>query len=121
MLIAFCSAGSSLLSGLIEKSCLLQEIGQGTVGYRIRPRAFGLPELSLSILQHADTLGANPSTACASGDTINGKLCFVTVGYLLQRLVNNPEDRAWIPSPVESFGRCDTLPGFSALHACGLR
>ncbi|CAJ1436955.1 unnamed protein product [Effrenium voratum] len=27
-----------------------------------------------------------------SGDTIDGKLCFVTVGYLLQRLVNNPED-----------------------------
>ena len=26
-----------------------------------------------------------------SGDTIDGKLCFVTVGYLLQRLVNNPE------------------------------
>ena len=29
----------------------------------------------------------------ASGDTIDGKLCFVTVGYLLQRLVNNPEAR----------------------------
>ncbi|CAE7669379.1 unnamed protein product, partial [Symbiodinium necroappetens] len=43
-------------------SVLGEEIGQGTVGYRI------------------------------SGDTINGKLCFVTVGYLLQRLVNNPED-----------------------------
>ncbi|CAJ1335051.1 unnamed protein product [Effrenium voratum] len=39
-----------------------EDIGQGTVGYRI------------------------------SGDTIDGKLCFVTVGYLLQRLVNNPED-----------------------------
>ncbi|CAL1165141.1 unnamed protein product [Cladocopium goreaui] len=43
-------------------SVLGEEIGQGTVGYRI------------------------------SGDTIDGKLCFVTVGYLLQRLVNNPED-----------------------------
>ncbi|CAK9083967.1 Probable ATP-dependent RNA helicase spindle-E [Durusdinium trenchii] len=43
-------------------SVLGEDIGQGTVGYRI------------------------------SGDTIDGKLCFVTVGYLLQRLVNNPED-----------------------------
>ncbi|CAE8620502.1 unnamed protein product, partial [Polarella glacialis] len=27
-----------------------------------------------------------------SGDSIDGRLCFVTTGYLLQRLVNNPED-----------------------------
>jgi len=31
------------------------------------------------------------TTPLPSGDTIDGKLCFVTVGYLLQRLVNNPE------------------------------
>jgi len=33
------------------------------------------------------------SHSSPSGDTIDGKLCFVTVGYLLQRLVNNPEAR----------------------------
>jgi hypothetical protein len=33
------------------------------------------------------------SHSSPSGATIDGKLCFVTVGYLLQRLVNNPEAR----------------------------
>ena len=36
-----------------------------------------------------------PETALDSGDTIDGKLCFVTTGYLLQRLVNNPEAARW--------------------------
>lgn len=43
-------------------SVIGEELGAGTVGYRI------------------------------SGDVVDGRLCFVTVGYLLQRLVNTPEE-----------------------------
>ena len=76
----------------MEPACLV--LSSSSVGAHLAPERGRLEDCpsALKSSKLSTKFEVNSKRDRASGDTIDGRLCFVTVGYFLQRLVNNPED-----------------------------